>query len=702
MSSTVGTSQRRANTELRPEIQGLRALAVALVLLYHLWPGRLPGGFIGVDVFFVISGFLIIGHLLREAAQSGRVRLGRFWMRRARRILPLALLVLAVTAIATATIAPLGLRQQYFEEVLAAVFFAENWRLAADSVDYLRADYEASPVQQYWSLGVEEQFYIALPLIIVALLAIAATLKVGRVRLIGAVLIVLALASLVMSVIVTAQASGVAYFGTHTRLWQFLLGGLLALVALARPRMVVVGPRAAHLLATVGAALIVGSAVFLSGQTPFPGWIAVVPVLGTLAIIVSGPEGWFGRLSAIPIGSTRPVLWLGAISYGVYLWHWPIIVFAELLLGPLNAPVKLVIIAATLTLATATKRWVEDPLRFARWKGAARWEPFAVATAALAAMLLVSGGSAAGWADADRRIAALEQAERIPVEEPCFGAAALAYPEECADTEYAMLHPSLDLLRSDDANREECWSRDVVEPLSLCELGQREGATLRVLAVGDSYNGALLEAYGIAGDINGWAVDVTSRRSCPWGVSESGSIWNDGCIEWGALVEQRVSRGDYDLVITTASRRNAAPELQQTLVDLWQRQAERGVSVIAVESPPRGISDYLKCVRGPDAEVDVIAACSQPRELSYRSETVFPGVESRVDGSGIVDLNDLICPSDLCSPVVGGAYVYRDGGHLSQTFSVTLAPFLAERLAAEYSETRAELSSVGATRDAAQ
>ncbi len=691
--SGLPITRDRHSTDLRPEIQGLRALAVGLVLLYHLWPGRLPGGFFGVDVFFVISGYLIIGHLLREAAVTGRVRLGRFWMRRARRILPLALLVLAVTAIATASIAPLGLRTQYFEEILAAVFFAENWRLAADSVDYLRADYDPSPVQQYWSLGVEEQFYIALPLVIVALLALAAVLKIGRVRLIGVVLVVLAAVSLVLSVVVTAETPGVAYFGTHTRLWQFLLGGLLALVALARPRWLVVPARAGQLLATTGAVLIVGSAIVISGDTAFPGWIALLPVLGTLAIIASGPDAWFGRLSALPIASLQPVLWLGGISYGVYLWHWPLIIFSELAIGTLTAPTKIVIIAATLALATATKHWVEDPLRFARWRGAPRWEPAAVAATALAAMLLVAGGSAAGWAESDRRVTALAEAERAPNEQECFGAASLANPAECADAEFPRYFPSLDLLRSDDGNREECWARAEVEPPKLCELGQRDGATLRVLAVGDSFNGALLEAYGIAGEINGWSVDVTSRRSCPWGVPETDGIWNEGCGQWAVLIEELIATGDYDLVLTTASNREASPERFEAFSTLWQRQVDQGVGVIAIEPPPRGVPDYLKCVRG--AEDDrIIESCTNTRERAFAAYSVYGAVSREVAGTGVVDLNDLICPGDTCPPVVGGAFIYRDGGHLSETYSRTLGPYLAERLRAEYDSVRVELDAL--------
>ena len=184
----------------RPDIQAMRAIAVLSVLVFHLWPARLPGGFVGVDVFFVISGYLIVGNLLREATQTGRIRLWRFWSRRARRLLPAALLVLAVSAAAVFAWIPANLWLQYFRETIASALYVQNWVLAADSVDYLAQHNTASPAQHFWTLSVEEQFYIAVPLLMVLLLVISRRTAWQKQRVLFVGLAVLTIASLAYSV----------------------------------------------------------------------------------------------------------------------------------------------------------------------------------------------------------------------------------------------------------------------------------------------------------------------------------------------------------------------------------------------------------------------------------------------------------------------------------------------------------------------
>ncbi|MCY1693436.1 acyltransferase family protein [Curtobacterium sp. SL109] len=221
----------RARDTTRWDIQGLRAFAVLAVVLYHLWPNRLPGGFVGVDVFFVISGYLITAHLLREQRATGRLRLGQFWARRAKRLLPGAFLTIAATGAAVLAFVPSALWGQYGRELIASTVYAQNWQLASDSVDYLASDNRPSPFQHFWSLSVEEQFYIALPLLLIAVSFVARgrLTVVTRARvLLGAVGVL----SLVWCIAQTGSTPGVAYFSTATRAWEFALGGLAATVAL--------------------------------------------------------------------------------------------------------------------------------------------------------------------------------------------------------------------------------------------------------------------------------------------------------------------------------------------------------------------------------------------------------------------------------------------------------------------------------------
>ncbi len=221
--------------EVRAEIQALRALAVALVVVFHMWPSSLPGGFVGVDVFFVISGFLITSLLLREIDRTGQLSLSKFYARRARRILPASLVTLGCVGIATILFVPLSYWQQFFGDLTASTTYVQNWHLSAAAVDYFAADQGPSPVQHFWSLSAEEQFYLVWPVTLVFAAAVTRHAPRLRRRAIAASMGLLTLASLVYSLIATATDPAAAYFVTPTRAWEFGAGGLLALLPAAQP-----------------------------------------------------------------------------------------------------------------------------------------------------------------------------------------------------------------------------------------------------------------------------------------------------------------------------------------------------------------------------------------------------------------------------------------------------------------------------------
>lgn len=319
--STVGRDKR---TRFRTDIQALRALAIAVVVLNHLWPTRLTGGYVGVDVFFVISGYLITAHLLGELARTGSIRLGRFYARRIRRLLPAALFVLAVSAVLVAIFLPYPRWLRNAAEIAASAAYVENWALAALSVDYSAANAAASVAQHYWSLSVEEQFYILWPLLILAAAlgarAFLRSVNAGRTLVIFVSLV--AGASLAASVLFTAAAPSAAYFATFTRAWEFGVGALIALA----PATWRLRRRIANVLAIAGFIAILWSAFVYDDSTAFPGSAALIPVLGTAAIIAAGTRNddlWHSAITA-----RRPIQWLGNVSYSLYLWHWPLIVLA--------------------------------------------------------------------------------------------------------------------------------------------------------------------------------------------------------------------------------------------------------------------------------------------------------------------------------------------------------------------------------------
>ncbi|NUQ88738.1 MAG: acyltransferase, partial [Glycomyces artemisiae] len=343
----------------RPDVQGLRAVAVGLVLLSHAgFPGA-AGGYVGVDVFFVLSGFLITSLLVKEVFTTGRISIAGFYARRARRILPAATAVTAATALGAWLFFPVTRRDAVLQDALAVVVYVVNYRFVAEQTEYLNADQMPSPFQQFWSLAVEEQFYVVWPLLLLVLL-----LCTGRRprRLVTAAIIASAVifaATLALSVTVTAASQPTAYYAAHTRAWELAAGALLALTLPSLKQT----PRAlAWALGIGGLAAILLSGFMFTEATPFPGYAALAPVLGTAAVIAAGSAP--GRNPASALLSTAPFQFLGRISYSLYLWHWPILILAPLALGTdPSLRLNLILLAATVAVAQLSYACIEEPVR---------------------------------------------------------------------------------------------------------------------------------------------------------------------------------------------------------------------------------------------------------------------------------------------------------------------------------------------------
>ena len=369
----------------RPDVEGLRAVAIVLVVLYHANMPGLSGGYVGVDVFFVISGFVITGLLLRERASTGRTSLASFYGRRVRRILPAATLVI-VTTVVTA-FAVLGAVYGDPTAVAArwtAVFLA-NVHFANTGSDYLTSSLPPSPLQNFWSLAVEEQFYLVYP----AIFLVAASLRSIsslRARLV-ATLVPVIVFSLLMSAVQTSSAPTTAFFSPLTRSWELALG---ALVAVATPTLLRLPSAAAAALTWAGAAAIGFAAVAYSSTTSYPGTAVIVPVVGTALIIAGGTP--VPRSGIEPVLALAPIQWLGRLSYSLYLWHWPILIIAAEAVGLNGLPFHRAVgwLALSLVVAYATHRLVENPVRHARMLTRRRWLPLALGAILIAVSLAVA------------------------------------------------------------------------------------------------------------------------------------------------------------------------------------------------------------------------------------------------------------------------------------------------------------------------
>lgn len=681
-------------TRQRADIQGLRAVAVALVLAFHLWPTVLPGGFVGVDVFFVVSGFLITAHLLSELQRTGTVSLPGFWARRARRLLPAALTVLMVTAVAALAFAPVGLLPSYLSEVLASALYVENWSLASRAVDYLAAEAPASPAQHFWSLSVEEQFYLAWPVLLLAAAAVAGR-RWNRRTVIAVVLGVLVAVSLAWSVVFAARDAAQAYFATPTRAWEFGLGGLLAALHPWADRVPAAlrRPPARAVLAWAGLGAIAGAALLYDTSTAFPGAAALLPCLGALAVLAAvEPEA---RWSPTGLLRLRPLQTLGDLSYGVYLWHWPLIVLLPAVLGRgLGAVDQWAIVALSIVLAWATARYVETPVR----RGAiARRLPSVTFGATAVGMAVVVGVAGAGLAVAGERLSA-EQSRieaLVDAEPDCLGAAALAKPAACAD-EGGQAQPLPDAALA-AASPERCISPLRDSELRVCEYGAAEpDRTLALL--GDSHAEQWLPALqGIVLERN-WRLVVLTKSSCAFGpdrriepgsspevlaqMNESCRTWNEQAVQW---LEEHP---EADTIVTSTRARNqVVPEnglsWQQTAISQYHerwRDLPRSVQhVIVLRDTPRMQADVLACVTaaGESAAGDCAVPAAEALVRDPAAEAAQTTTDPRVE---LVDLSSFFCTADLCSPVVGGVLAYRDSHHMSWVFARTLGPYLWSEL----------------------
>lgn len=680
----------RRRSEFRPDIQLLRALAVVAVVLYHLWPNRVTGGFVGVDVFFVISGYLITSHLLKEVTETGRVRIGQFWARRAKRLLPAALLVLVAISAASLAVMPPTVLAQTLREVIASIFYVENWALAQASVDYLAADNIASPVQHFWTLSVEEQFYIALPVVMLAVAGCARRMRWSARTAIVTTLAVLTAMSFAYSIWLTGWSGGTAYFSTATRMWEFGVGGLVSVLAVTRR------PAVRSLAVTAGVAMILVAIAAYGPSTPFPGYAAALPVIGTALVLYAGAR------SVLSIGGRmRPIAFLGETSYAIYLWHWAPIVLLPYATGhPLTTWEKLAILAGTLVVAWLSTKYWENPIRFSpRLLGRAR--PRTVGLVIALSMLLVAAIPATALVMAEREAASRDLLAQQVFDQdlPCLGAAAMVDPHcDASGVPGGVLVPAPEDAPEDMVPRPDCWSTGPDATLNVCALGPTSGYDRHILVVGDSHAKALLAGLEEVAEDRNWRVDLAGRAACYWtahDLHQESQELTDACTEWRSSLQDYIGeQSGLDAIVTVKARRALSDEVEAadpavamtTVVEgmaaAWNARGDLSIPVIALVDNPRMPPDTVECVvrhgsRGAEA-------CALPLSSVMPQDGVREAV-ALTQNAYAIDLTHLYC-DDLCRPVIGNVVVYRDGRHITDTFARTVAPYLADEIEAVLDE----------------
>jgi peptidoglycan/LPS O-acetylase OafA/YrhL len=652
-------------TGFRPDIQGLRAVAVLAVLLSHVWPKAIPGGFVGVDVFFVISGYLITGLLFRELQRTGRIALSAFYIRRMKRLLPAATLVLVVVAILTICLLPPSRWEETIIEVLASAFYLENWRLAWLATDYFGADNAVSPVRHFWSLSIEEQFYIFWPLVMIAAGAVARRFTDLRTAVMVPLLLLVAV-SFGASVVLTETRPEAAYYLTYTRIWQLGLGAALALVVLPDFSL-----RVREAMRTAGLAAIVLAVFAFSGGMAFPGYAALLPTLGCALVLAAGTKSEAWSVSRVLMA--RPAQYLGDISYSVYLWHWPIIVFASYYApGGLSLWLGLALIAATLVVAHLSKHALEDRVRYSNISMGK-----ALAFAAGLTVCCILGAAATYHYFAIQLIKIYADSPNYPGAR-AFLAGAHVPPVD------APIPPPI-LLRKDKAEtyKQNCHVGSDDATLTPCRYGPESGR--KVVLIGDSHAANWAPALIAQVDKMGWRLETQTKSSCPLILAPVGKsgVAAVACTKWGENLLQYLQSSPPDIVILAQARfyqvegvEGEAPrtDIASAMADVWRKLLALGIKVVAMRDIPYLPFDPGACIaRDP--------ACYAEQSQALKDDDPVLMAHRLVPEVPVIDMTDAVCRNGQCPMVVGNIIAWRDEGHLTATFSRTTAEVLAARVA---------------------
>ena len=616
----------KTSTPKITQIQGLRALAALLVTLFHAkW---VSGGFIGVDIFYVISGFLITGLLIREIERTGTINFKEFYARRFKRLLPTSFFVLAITALFSWLLIPATMRSSLGRDIIAAGLYVSNYLFAWWQADYQNLDATPSPVIHYWSLAVEEQFYLLWPLLILLFFMVATKLK-RKIALTVLVAAVTAL-SFVFSIYQTETSPIWAFYSLPTRAWELGLGALLVMLPPIKTK---------NLVGLLGFIFVIASAFIFNETTAFPGLNAVLPVLGTVMLIAT-INSWPPFLN--DIANSRLFQWLGEISYPLYLWHWPLLVLPSTYFArPLAVYERIIAIFATIVLADLTHRFIEEPFRKKKILPTLVFKQSAAIT--LVSVLI---GTTIIFTSSDRiNVSGINGAVSLAQ----IKARPLVYEDGC--------HANYAETKSD-----------------ACEYAELDSQKTMVL-YGDSHAAQWFPALAEIASRSGYKLVSLTKSACPSVDvvrSDQGAFKMSRCKKWREDSIQRIMKMKPDVLVMSSFQYFAQPRQFQDR-DKWWDDGQRKLLAQVKNASPNLI--YLTDTPHPARD---IPACLTNNSISECNKTERSKNLS-ISGFEVIDPNSWLC-SRTCPAVKDGVVAYRDASHISVDIAIALIPRLTQAL----------------------
>ena len=639
----------------RPDIQGLRAIAILLVVGYHIGFPGLRGGFIGVDVFFVLSGYLITGILVKEIRKTGKINLGRFYARRARRLLPAAVLTIIATVAVSSLLSPIEQLSTSKTAVATAAYVSNVWFMFK-AADYFAPENETNPLMHTWSLGVEEQFYLVWPLIV--LIGYAGFRRNNSTRRLVLLMATMLAISFGACVWLSRTHQPWAFFSSPTRAWEFALGGLASLVTRTSKSW------KWSVVAWGGLTLILGGAAIISDKTLFPGAAAAVPALGTAMVLIAGVSSysWVQRVLEVQVFQK-----IGEVSYSWYLWHWPIFATAIALWPRIPLWGRILCALTSLGLAGLTYLIVENPIRYNQFFGKRTRLSLAFAGALTIVAVAVAAGSARLASDFMR---ASPQKEFAQAAQDNTGAATSG----CINNFL-------------DSRPHECIFGDV-------------NSKHAVVLFGDSHAAQWFPAVEQIAKQRDWKLVTFLKSSCP---AASVHVFNPRlrrieaeCDAWREGAMQKIVAIHPDLVLianaTGYIRGGAhADGYAQLSLDQWKagvhdvlaRLDGSGVATVLLRDTPRpGFSVPICLARAARHAWYSPQNCALDRNvvLDNHGQQTENDAASGLRHAAFIDLTDLFCNSRTCENQQNNVVVFKDSNHLTVRFAKAMAPELAQRL----------------------